>query len=175
MTGTTLDDATRAGLDLYQGERVLWAKVQRGKVKRKTPKLGQNWPWEVQILPMIIILVAYAGGGRSNLLRDVAIMLSILAVISILVRIGPLKGLDEAFARPAVRVFMSCVVTDRRILLFDSPGNPVTSLQRSRMAKVKQDFAEGAPALMFRTDHPRRDYAFISTTDFTPALRVLKS
>lgn len=70
-------------------------------------------------------------------------------------------------------IFMSCVITTRRILLFDFAGEPVTLLDRAALSSAALDYVQGSRGLVFRSDQYSDQYAFIANIDHQPMLRAL--
>jgi hypothetical protein len=164
---------------LRADERVIWSYVQSGE--RAMHEAAPNKYRQLRITSAIIVgfFITFPiwSGDEQDRLQFLSII-GVIALAGLFSRYDCLPKIYDWFGRifpSSVQTYFSCVVTESRVLLFSLSGDSPVSLPRSQLKRVWQDFAEGAPALMFRTDHPRRDYAFISTTDFTPALRVLKS
>ena len=68
--------------------------------------------------------------------------------------------------------YVSCVITDRRVLLFNNPAKGVVSLDRSNLASPMLETGEGTSAVMFSSPHSPERYLFI-TDDFAAPIRLL--
>lgn len=69
--------------------------------------------------------------------------------------------------------FVSCVITDRRVLLFNQLGESPTALSRGRLASTTIDYVEGSRALLMKSHGDRHTYAWLHASDFTAALDAL--
>ena len=69
--------------------------------------------------------------------------------------------------------FVSCVITDQRVLLFNNPNKAIVALDRKELASVMPELTSGTSALLLTSTVSRKRYLFI-TDNFVPAMRALK-
>lgn len=107
--------------------------------------------------------------------RDAAIMLTAFPLAFGLFEVIMAPHVSRLFhlnmAMPG-QSFLSCVVTNQRVLLFNSMDHEIFSLDRQTLAPPMPDYHEGSQAVLFTSPKFRERYLFV-TTDFTPVLRAL--
>ncbi|MEL6686604.1 MAG: hypothetical protein AAFP97_03175 [Pseudomonadota bacterium] len=189
MSEVKLDPSVIDALDLYQGERVVWTSVQsddgeRRKPLRKKDLVSHLKPWQSMLFLLVGIPMAAIGLGAFGLdsfgetwqgtsLYIIGLFLMISAGRPLIDRLWLSSRWGKRYVSFGPYAFMSCVITDRRVLFFDLPGETPVSVTRNKLREVKQGFSEGAQALLFYPRDLAVEYAFISTLDFNPALRAL--
>ena len=184
MSGIATDSVLMSSLALNEGEQVLWASVQSESGERPKPVPKKDWLRRLT-LPQLFIIFAvslpmYFVGDRlfpksfiGGATYSFGLVFSSFSGMEIIRRYWLSTRWGQRYVSFGPYAFMSCVITDRRVLFFDLPGETPVSVARNQLAKVKQGFSEGAQALLFYPRELAVEYAFISTTDFTPALRAL--
>ena len=184
MSGAAIDNTLMSSLALNDGEQVLWASVQSESGARPKPVPKKAW-LKRRSLPEILTIFALSlpmmlFGKRlfpesfiGPTLYSFGLIFSVSSVAEIISRYWLSTRWGQRYVSFGPYAFMSCVITDRRVLFFDLPGETPVSVARNQLAKVVQGFSEGAQALLFYPRDFAVEYAFISTTDFTPALRAL--
>ena len=172
-----MSDSALNKLDLQAGEQVVWSNVQSGDVLiGKTPpkrSLFDRILWTVIVVAFFLYTVIK--GDRGDLIQTVITLVFVVAVLLLFMtgRLEKFYSRLRRFSPTETHAHLSCVITNHRVMLFDLPGETPVSLPRASLDRIWQDFAEGSQALLFRQSDTRDIHAFISTTDFGPALRAL--
>lgn len=168
MTAALFD---KIGVAPLPDERVLWSHVQsEGTARRVLPVF--NWVNPIAAAGfMMLAMYQLIAGGFSSVFAWVLLALAVQTAVSVFRKFDPkapitLQGHNDP-------VFMSCVITTRRILLFDFAGEPVTLLDRAALSAATLDYVQGARGLIFRSDQHPDQYAFIANIDHQPMLRAL--
>lgn len=183
MSGVSLDPSVIDALDLHPGEGVVWASVQSESGERLKPVPKKNW-LRRRTLPQLFIIFAVSvlmffaerlvpDTSLGALLYSFGLVSSSFSGVEIIKRYWLSTRWGKRYVSFGPYAFLSCVITDQRVLFFDLPGETPVSVARNQLAKVVQGFSEGAQALLFYPRDFAVEYAFISTSDFTPALRAL--
>ncbi|WP_298913802.1 hypothetical protein [uncultured Algimonas sp.] len=173
------------GIDLHLGERIVWAQTGSGNAAMPSRRTVDMPLWQQNLSPLtsaVLVLVGLAAALTIRVFELTGLAQSVVSVVAFtaiflgggyfIERLFQVSGLATALVG-RTRTFLSCVITDRRILLINDDKGHTVSLPRNRVTSIKPGYAEGAPALLFRRDGSRDTFAFISPIDFTPALRAL--
>lgn len=178
MSEAELDPQTRDGLGLYPGEKVLWAKICPGEPPKRSLLFWSALPWPVAVGLVIagVLLSASeiwieAEWALDFLVGSLSWIFMFAGLMALFDRFLNFSGLAKWSGQ--LRSFLSCVITDRRVLLFNQLGERPTALSRSRLASTKTDYVEGSRALLFKSHGDRDTYAWLHASDFTAALDAL--
>ena len=68
--------------------------------------------------------------------------------------------------------FVSCVITDARVFLFNRPNDPITILQRDDLASPVPELDRGTSALLLTQKSTGKRFLFV-TDNFVPPMRAL--
>lgn len=184
MSGAAIDNTLKSSLALNEGEQVIWASVQSESGEQPKPVPKKDWLRRLTLPQLFIIFVVslpmFFVGDRlfpksfiGGALYSFGLVFSSFSGMEIIKRYWLSTRWGKRYVSFGPYAFLSCVITDQRVLFFDLPGETPVSVARNKLAKVKQGFSEGAQALLFYPRELAVEYAFISTSDFTPALRAL--
>jgi hypothetical protein len=184
VTKINLETKTLDALDLQKDEQVLWASVQSGESGSLPPKPKENWlrrlkPWQIGLMFVSGVLLLFVS-RQYPIQEELGFFIQVCGLLFVGWSVGyvcdrlwQLSPWGRRRAQFGPYAFLSCVITNQRVLFFDLPREQPLSVMRSQLANVKQGFAKGAQALLFYPRELAVTYAFISTLDFKPALRAL--
>jgi len=164
----------KIGVKRLLSERVLWSHVQEKSAEPK--KVSTR-----RFFTRIVSCVSLGGSFFQLFYSDFESLGAGLALVfSIIIAAGAFQETktDLNYAkrrRPFQIVFMSCVITNKRILLRNFAGAPVTILDRSEINSIRADDANGSRGIVFSSSNHLDSFTFIGRIDHSPALAALDS
>ena len=163
---------------LQRGERVLWSSVTPYRDPEQLAP-DESWPLFAKAAKLFAAALALFLLAVLPEVWPVVETLLIAAAVAMFAW-GVVTLLKSPFFTRAAHFslvmyapsYVSCVITDQRVLLFNNPAKGVVSLQRSDLASPMLETGEGTSAVMFSSPHFSERYLFI-TEDFVAPIRLL--
>jgi len=163
---------------LEDGERVLWSSILQGFDEASAEAARASFrklhlALRFISLPVFLYMLLRSGlpdmSEMSKILYGVLFIGLCWAAAGVF---GSMKDRIELFLPKSFRqrVFKSCVITNRRVILFDGGHEAPTVLDRQRIDSADLDYAHGSRALVFRSESHTDSYTFIGTADLNSAL-----
>ncbi|MEL6686605.1 MAG: hypothetical protein AAFP97_03180 [Pseudomonadota bacterium] len=165
---------------LHPNETILWASIDAfSKDDQRIPDTAR------EALKRAAISFVVAGLVFAFAIRVTAIVYTYLVLLSLSIAIfayGVVQLRRSRFFRRFTHFtfffytpsFVSCVITNARVFLFNQPDGPLTVLNRDDLASLMPELDHGTSALMFTRQSTGKRYLFI-TDDFVALMRVLKT
>ena len=164
---------------LHPGEHVVWVSVdgygQAGQIGPDSARAAvkASVPWFAAALVALFVTVRFWSTSET-----VGLIACVVAVALFAGGMMHIRG-NVFFNRAAhfqlvmhAPSFVSCVLTNQRVLLFNDPSERIVSLPRADLASPMPEFAEGTSAVLLTQASTRSRYLFV-TDEFGPLVRAL--